>query len=161
MPVPEPVVALLAGWLAGQGIAVPPAGDLDIRLAAPPAMAALAIEAGLIREVERVGALYDPAADVIYLPEAFDAEDPADRSLLLHELVHAAQDAAGAFDGCADACRDRLDGAAYRQQARWLKAEGEAMLAALVEIQAMFATAPPHMILGRTPTADDLAPPPR
>lgn len=159
MGVPDTLVAALLGWLAAQGIGVPQAEAVTTRLASQGQMEALARGSFAESEVRRIGALYDPDTDTIVLPDAFDPTDPADQSLLLHELVHVAQDAAGAFDGCAGPCRDRLDRAAYRQQARWLKAQGEDLLSAMVEIQAMFATAPPHLILGRTPTPDDLRPP--
>lgn len=64
-------------------------------------------------------AAYDLAARRIYLVEPWSLEDPRDVSVLLHELVHAAQ-----FDSRAWDCPQQTEWQAYRLQAEWLAGRG-------------------------------------
>lgn len=60
--------------------------------------------------------LYDPDAQTIYLVRPWDARNPFDVSVLLHELVHHRQNGEGAHWYCPGA--QELD--AYRLQDAWL-----------------------------------------
>ena len=75
------------------------------------------IEAQHRREVM---AAYDDNTRTIYLSEDWSARDPSDISILVHEMVHHVQNAAGLNYEC-PAARERL---AYEAQARWLKLFG-------------------------------------
>lgn len=65
---------------------------------------------------------YAPAEKIIYLDNAFDRDDPVDRSYLLHELVHHFQVHNRADTGTRT--RGILEGEAYRLQLRWLRGAG-------------------------------------
>lgn len=69
-------------------------------------------------------AWYEAGARRIYLVAGFDADDPLQASVLLHELVHYLQDLRGGFsDG---SCRAGLlrEVEAFRWQERWLARAG-------------------------------------
>jgi hypothetical protein len=70
-----------------------------------------------------VHAIYDDISSTIYLPEGWTATSPADVSVLVHELVHHLQNAAGSAYDCPQA-RER---AAYGAQARWLELFGTSL----------------------------------
>lgn len=61
-------------------------------------------------------ALYDERGDTILLSEGWMSHNPADISILVHEMVHHLQSEAGLAYPC-PAARERL---AYQAQARWL-----------------------------------------
>lgn len=65
---------------------------------------------------------YDPAEKIIYLDNAFDRDDPVDRSYLLHELAHHFQVHNAEDTGVRT--RGILEGEAYRLQLRWLREAG-------------------------------------
>lgn len=67
----------------------------------------------------RLGGLYLPDADKIYLREGLDLDDPRHQSVLVHELVHYVQDQLGVV-GTAD----QLEAQAYALQERWLREQG-------------------------------------
>lgn len=70
-----------------------------------------------------VHAIYDDASRTIYLPEQWTAESPAHVSVLVHELVHHLQNAAGIKYECPQA----REAPAYRAQARWLEQFGRTL----------------------------------
>lgn len=70
-----------------------------------------------------VHALYDSVTGTIFLPENWSPASPADVSILVHELVHHAQQESGAFFSCPQE-REKL---AYRAQARWLGLTGDTL----------------------------------
>lgn len=95
----------------------------ETRYAAPPCPAigftALAPEAGQMRS--QAGA-FDPATGRIELAPDLDLQTALGQSYLLHELVHAAQVAAG--EHLRQACIGLLEAEAYRVQAAFLTAQG-------------------------------------
>lgn len=73
----------------------------------------------------RIGGYYDHHTQTVVLRRSWDAASRVDRGLLLHELVHHAQAAAGAldFDSPLDRCRGEME--AFALMARWLAENGE------------------------------------
>ena len=67
----------------------------------------------------RLGGLYIPDADKIYLLEGLDMDDPRHRSVLVHELVHYVQDQLGVTG-----TPQQLEAQAYALQERWLQEQG-------------------------------------
>ncbi|MDI5920492.1 hypothetical protein QLQ86_06815 [Halomonas sp. LR5S13] len=65
---------------------------------------------------------YAPAEKIIYLDNAFDRDDPVDRSYLLHELTHHFQ--VHNRDDTDVRTPGILEGEAYRLQLRWLGEAG-------------------------------------
>jgi len=64
--------------------------------------------------------LYDDASRTIYLPKGWTGATPAERSVLVHEMVHHLQNVAGLKYECPEA-REEL---AYSAQDRWLARSG-------------------------------------
>ena len=77
---------------------------------------------GVERHGEAPRAVYRPAQHTILLDADLDLHSVLARSYLVHELVHAHQVAAGAYQRAA--CPGALEGEAYRLQARYLRAHG-------------------------------------
>jgi hypothetical protein len=69
-------------------------------------------------------ALYDNALRTIYLAKPWRGDTPAETSILVHELVHHLQDAAGMTFECPQA-REKV---AYEAQERWLVLSGRSLL---------------------------------
>ena len=67
----------------------------------------------------RLGGLYIPDADKIYLLQGMDLDDPRHRSVLVHELVHYVQDQLGVAG-----TTQQLEAQAYALQERWLQEHG-------------------------------------
>ena len=67
----------------------------------------------------RLGGLYIPDADKIYLLEGLDMDDPRHRSVLVHEIVHYVQDQLGVTG-----TPQQLEAQAYALQERWLQEHG-------------------------------------
>ncbi|MCB9947995.1 MAG: hypothetical protein H6842_09235 [Rhodospirillaceae bacterium] len=65
-------------------------------------------------------ALYNPLDGTLHLPEGWQADDPVDISILLHELVHHMQSRAG----MEYACRAEMEKAAYDAQIAFLASMG-------------------------------------
>jgi hypothetical protein len=65
-------------------------------------------------------ALYDGRDRTVYLPRGWTGATPVEASMLVHEMVHHFQAAAGERFACA-AAREKD---AYALQARWLEAFG-------------------------------------
>jgi hypothetical protein len=83
-----------------------------------------AVEAGRMAPLEShhaVFAIYDNSSRTIYLPENWSGRTPREVSLLVHELVHHLQNAAGLKYYCSGE-REKL---AYEAQARWLEMFGK------------------------------------
>jgi hypothetical protein len=72
---------------------------------------------------ENVFAIYDDATRTIYLHDGWTGITPADSSLLVHEMVHHLQNAAGMTFACAG----EREKDAYRAQARWLELFGRSL----------------------------------
>jgi hypothetical protein len=68
----------------------------------------------------QVVAVYDDSNRTIYLPEGWSAGDPANLSVLVHEMVHHLQNVAGEKYSCPQE-REEL---AYNAQQRWLELFG-------------------------------------
>lgn len=75
-----------------------------------------AVEAGRPEFGQDVYALYDDSRRVIYLPEGWTGTTPAEVSVLVHELVHHLQNAAGMKFNCPQ----EREKDAYRAQRAWL-----------------------------------------
>jgi hypothetical protein len=71
-------------------------------------------------------ALYHDASETIYLPESWSGRTPAELSILVHELVHHAQNLAGQRFACPEE-REKL---AFEAQQRWLRPFGETLQSA-------------------------------
>jgi hypothetical protein len=76
---------------------------------------------GSQREVE---ALYDDSSRTIYLPEGWTGKTPMEVSVLVHEMVHHLQNAAGLRYECPQA-REKL---AYVAQNQWLAQSGRNLM---------------------------------
>ena len=73
------------------------------------------------RQGERqVVAIYDDRKRTIYLPEGWSADNPANLSVLVHEMVHHLQNVAGEKYSCPQEREDL----AYTAQQRWLELFG-------------------------------------
>jgi hypothetical protein len=70
-----------------------------------------------------VVAVYDEAAQTIYLPAGWRGATPAQTSVLVHEMVHHLQSRAGRKYECAQA-REKL---AFLAQQRWLERFGRSL----------------------------------
>ena len=64
----------------------------------------------------RLGGLYLPDRDKIYLLDSLDLDDPRHQSILVHELVHYVQDQLGVTGTV-----QQLEDQAYALQERWLR----------------------------------------
>jgi hypothetical protein len=68
-------------------------------------------------------AIYDSSKRIVYLPEEWRGESPAETSILVHEMVHHLQDVGGVKYLCPDA-REKL---AYLAQDAWLQRFGQSL----------------------------------
>lgn len=91
---------------------------------------------------QEASAIFHRRQMVVALPRDWTQHDPSDMGLLVHELVHVVQAAAGRFERCGPDCRRRLEREAYAAQARWLEEHGYPMLALMARIEGMYATEP-------------------
>jgi len=67
-------------------------------------------------QIAQVISVYDDSTKTIYLPDGWTSSQPADLSVLVHEMVHHLQNIAGLKFACPQE-REQL---AYRAQERWL-----------------------------------------
>lgn len=81
---------------------------------------ARAVASGQLPQVE---ALYDDSTRTLYLPKGWKGASAAELSVLVHEMVHHLQGAAGLKYECPQA-REEL---AYAAQERWLKLFGQSL----------------------------------
>lgn len=103
--------------------------------AAPPSLASL--DAQLLVEMRygpgspvapgEVVAVYDHAANTIYVTEGWTGRSPADLSVLVHEMVHHLQ----AASGMRFACPAEREALAYEAQDAWLRLFGMELETAL------------------------------
>lgn len=68
-------------------------------------------------------AIYDDRTQTLYLPDGWSPASVTDVSLLVHELVHHLQNAAGTKFACPQA----REHDAYRAQAHWLELHGSSL----------------------------------
>ena len=76
------------------------------------------------REIHNVHAIYDDHGRIIYLPEGWTGETPAEVAVLVHELVHHLQNVANLNYACPQA-REKP---AYQAQAAWLELFGTSLV---------------------------------
>ena len=76
-----------------------------------------------VRSQGDIVAVYSDAARTIYLPEGWTGNTPAELSVLVHEMLHHLQNAAGLKYNCPQE-REAL---AYRAQERWLGLFGRSL----------------------------------
>ncbi|WP_372614847.1 DUF6647 family protein [Aquicoccus sp.] len=114
------LVAALIDWIEAEG-----GYDVTALRADPPAISfcragtVIAYEGHDLIVDPDLRAAYDARSNLIYLVEPWHETDPFDRSVLLHELVHAAQ--IGARDW---PCVQAMEWDAYRLQDAWLRLQG-------------------------------------
>ncbi len=113
----EALAAAVGAWLVA-AFDLPPAPLPEIRFTPLDAMA------GIYRGAEAasgggrsVAALYDRRARTIHLPNGWTGASAAEISMLVHEMVHHLQQAAGHRPGCPA----EAEALAYAAQARWLE----------------------------------------
>lgn len=114
LPDPSDLAGLVAGlerWLDQN--AAWPARDAPpaIRFVSP--YQAAGMPAAQTARTGRLRGIYDPESGTIYLVRPWSMSDPADVSILLHELVHHRQVGAHFY------CPGAEEEAAYRLQAAW------------------------------------------
>jgi hypothetical protein len=107
---------------------VPPAKMAEVRFSRLSALRPdrPAAEAGRLAPPEAgqdVHAIYDDMTRTIYLPTDWSAARPADLSVLVHEMVHHLQRAAGQTFTCAQ----EREQDAYKAQREWLALFGRTM----------------------------------
>ena len=73
-------------------------------------------QTGPLADGSAVYAVYDDARRTIYLPDGWEGTTPAETSVLVHEMVHHLQNAAG----LKYSCPQEREKPAYDAQARWL-----------------------------------------
>jgi hypothetical protein len=120
----EALVAAIGAWL-GATYDLPRAPLPAIRFSSSAAMGALyrGVEADAAAAGGRaVVALYDRQARTIHLPQGWTGASVAEISMLVHEMVHHLQQAAGHRP----ACPAQGEALAYEAQARWLAEFGVA-----------------------------------
>lgn len=89
----------------------------------PHRVAAEAGRSALAEIGQDVYAIYDDASETIYLREGWTVATPADVSLLVHEMVHHLQNAAG----MTFSCPQEREKDAYRAQREWLALFGRTL----------------------------------
>jgi hypothetical protein len=110
------LLSVIAVWLS-VSFGLPHVGDHpDVRTLPPQALSEIRYGSVDVTRRREVLAVYDDRKQTIYLSEGWVSHDPADVSILVHEMVHHLQSKAGLTFPC-PAARERL---AYEAQARWL-----------------------------------------
>jgi hypothetical protein len=122
-----PTAAMLresVDWLVADFGLPRPAAEPRIVLASPSRIAAIRY-GGLLAPPGRreTIAAYDRETRTIYLPLGWTGATPAERSMLVHELVHHLQASAGLRYACPEASEDL----AYAAQAKWLARFGRSL----------------------------------
>lgn len=118
----DPLPAAVADWLSVEfGLTVDPLPNIEF---APRKQMGLLRFRGVPSDHRGDGrdvvAIYDDEARTIYLPQGWTGGTPAEISVLVHEMVHHAQNLAGTKFECPQA-REKL---AYEAQGRWLAQKG-------------------------------------
>jgi hypothetical protein len=137
LPQPE-LIAAIGSWLASQ-FDLPLVGQQP-RFAFVPSsrMVALRRETGALDEATRnslvfhapaplpsIVAMYDNRSGIIYLPEGWSGETPAELSMLVHEIVHHMQN----HSAQKYACPEEREKAAFAAQELWLALFGTHLMA--------------------------------
>jgi hypothetical protein len=106
----EPLLSAIVTWLS-LNFGMPAIHEHPwVQFAAPETMEAVRGSA------ETVEAIYDDASRTIFLDEKWQGKTPAELSVLVHEMVHHLQNAAGLKYECPQAREQQ----AYAAQQRWL-----------------------------------------
>jgi hypothetical protein len=126
---PHPLPAAVADWLSAEfGLTVEPLPAIEF---APRKRMGRLRFRGAPSDHQGDGhdvvAVYDDDARTIYLPEGWTGGTAAETSVLVHEMVHHAQNLAGTKFECPQA-REKL---AYEAQGRWLAQKGSDLTQAL------------------------------
>lgn len=122
---PQDLVMAIAAWLS-HDFGLPPMQEPPaVALASPARMMGLRYrDVPSDRDGEvRVAAIYDDKAKTIWLPLGWSAATPRDSSVLVHEMVHHMQNAAG----MTFACPQEREKMAYEAQAQWLALFGSSL----------------------------------
>lgn len=120
----EKLVALLVAWIsAGYGL---PAPEQTPRVVLSDPAALVASEQAFAQNRRLVLGAHDDRTGTIHLRHDWDASDPIDVSILVHEIVHHLQQA----DGRRYACPEAREALAYAAQADWLAAFGHDLMSA-------------------------------
>jgi hypothetical protein len=115
----DQLVALITAWIvASQGLPAPPEQP---RIATMTPVERAALHPDRSDGARTVVGSYHSGTRTIYLPEGWDSGDFVDVSVLVHELVHHLQHAAGLKHACPEAG----EAAAYAAQADWLAMFGQ------------------------------------
>jgi Domain of unknown function (DUF6647) len=123
----EALMTAIATWLT-LNFALPVAPELPkVAQATPEQMVQVRLqgrEAPAAAAAAEIEALYDDTTRTIYLRGGWSPDRPRDVSVLVHEMVHHLQNAAGMRFECPQA-RERM---AYAAQRRWLERHGQDLL---------------------------------
>lgn len=110
------LLSVIAVWLS-VSFGLPQVEDHpSVRTLPPRALSEIRYGSVDVTRRREVLAVYDDRKQTIFLSEGWVSHDPADVSILVHEMVHHLQSKAGLIFPC-PAARERL---AYEAQARWL-----------------------------------------
>jgi hypothetical protein len=121
-----PITDTITLWLSANfDLPVP---EQPPRLATLPASDLVSMRYGPEARIEpgQVVAVYDDAAETIYLSQGWTGRTPAELSVLVHELVHHLQSSANQSFSC-PAERERV---AYQAQGAWLALFDESLVTA-------------------------------
>ena len=128
-----PLLQAIGKWLSSE-FGLPPAHPPDVRFLSAEEMVSMRYTAGLSDRrsgfaksdpLPEIIAVYSDDDETIFLPITWSGSDPAQLSVLVHEMVHHLQHRAGLeFD-----CMENREGPAYAAQERWLALFGTSLLA--------------------------------
>jgi hypothetical protein len=133
----DALAAALAAWIGAEFALDAPPRLPRIAFAAPERLDAL-YRAGGAHGFGGVAALYDQRRETILLPFGWEGSNPAEVSVLVHEMMHHLQHTSGRVFACAA----EREAQAYDAQARWLERFGE-------DLKKAFAIDPLFLILLR------------
>jgi hypothetical protein len=123
---------MVVAWLASNFDLPASSESPSLFFASPETLARMRYGPGVAYDPGEVVAVYRDDENAIYLGEGWDGRTPADLSVVVHEMVHHLQNAAGT----GFACPGEREEVAYRAQEEWLGMFGTS-LAAEFEIDAM------------------------
>jgi hypothetical protein len=123
---------MVVAWLASNFDLPASFESPSLIFASAETMARMRYGPGVPYDPGEVVAVYRDDENAIYLGEGWDGRTPADLSVVVHEMVHHLQNAAGT----GFACPGEREDMAYRAQEEWLGMFGTS-LAAEFEIDAM------------------------
>jgi hypothetical protein len=138
LPLTREILATVSAWLSAN-FGLPAAGDLpQVQFASAARIAALRYRhilpgrtqdgptdnSAMLGADRDIVAVYDSAAQTIYLPEDWNASSPTDMSVLVHEMVHHLQNRGQLKYNCPEE-REKL---AYAAQEKWLALTGHSLV---------------------------------